>query len=531
MIVNNDRRFKIVDPLYEPVDMALDNELCRILAPLYFDLMTTFELRHAQGVVQSGSLYEIYHGATHTRRAHAIGCWCVAWYALNDIRVVTNIGEEDITIKLRDWLQMPSINLLREFMVSALLHDIGHPPFSHALEFSPSLGIDHVQITGSLITGKPDNEGIHWHKSLILKFGQFRMRDYQPELPYKNEWEKRKRLLKTVYEVLVDANIDTDIVRYITTGILPDDGGNFKKFLSGDSMETIELQRRFEAVYALHQLADSQVDIDRIDHFLRDSYYTGIRFANYRIRPFLQNLEIVTRGANKYRTINDGLKDKQKDRPVFVLVKKAGLQHVHYLNAVRELIYDAALWLPENLRLIGALNQGVRAMVSLQKSIKFLLPTLTDETLLQFFRHKRFISTPVEGLGRVLNGEIPSKFYKCYSWKPKETDKAFSRINELYINAEDTNFVSPLEPQILIFTNFLESLKEEQKGNKDNTESILIDGDFIPLREMENESSLFDWFDAGDNSRKRTVLIWVADEQCLYNVLGLDSSELEEIQQ
>ena len=64
---------------------------------------------------QLGHAFLVYPGATHTRFEHALGAYHLAR------RVVTELGQLDTEEGL----------LIR---VAALLHDIGHYPFSHALE-------------------------------------------------------------------------------------------------------------------------------------------------------------------------------------------------------------------------------------------------------------------------------------------------------------------------------------------------------------------------------------------------------------
>src|SRR5690606_28616718 len=75
-------------------------------------------LRHIR---QLGLAYLAYPGATHTRFDHALGVYHLAHRALAALRIRDPLdGVDDTDVALIPF--------------AALLHDIGHYPFSHALE-------------------------------------------------------------------------------------------------------------------------------------------------------------------------------------------------------------------------------------------------------------------------------------------------------------------------------------------------------------------------------------------------------------
>ncbi len=95
------------------------------LGPLELDLIATAEFVRLQGVKQLGFCYRVWPGATHTRFEHSLGVYFLMRRAL---------------INLQAQLLSPDSNLrttpadLRTVLAAALLHDIGHYPFSHAIE-------------------------------------------------------------------------------------------------------------------------------------------------------------------------------------------------------------------------------------------------------------------------------------------------------------------------------------------------------------------------------------------------------------
>ena len=83
-------------------------------------------------ISQMGLSYLVYPGAKHTRFHHALGCMFLMQQAIQTLRYkhieITPEEEEALYIAI-------------------LLHDIGHGPFSHAMEHSIVEGISHEEIS------------------------------------------------------------------------------------------------------------------------------------------------------------------------------------------------------------------------------------------------------------------------------------------------------------------------------------------------------------------------------------------------
>ncbi len=83
-------------------------------------------------ISQLGLSYLVYPGASHSRFHHAIGCLHLMSKAINQIKKKGHIISE----KEAEALQ-----------IAILLHDIGHGPFSHALEKSIATGLSHENLS------------------------------------------------------------------------------------------------------------------------------------------------------------------------------------------------------------------------------------------------------------------------------------------------------------------------------------------------------------------------------------------------
>jgi HD superfamily phosphohydrolase len=87
-------------------------------------------------IKQLGLTSLVYPGACHTRLNHALGAMHLMNEAVNVLRLKgVNISEEE----------------QEQAMVAILLHDVGHGPFSHALEHNILKGVSHEEITLALM--------------------------------------------------------------------------------------------------------------------------------------------------------------------------------------------------------------------------------------------------------------------------------------------------------------------------------------------------------------------------------------------
>jgi uncharacterized protein len=120
----------IRDPLWDNIE--LDDAAMAVL-----DTPPVQRLRYVR---QLGHAFLVYPGATHSRFEHALGAYHLTGRALNTLRQRGLLRPEDDA-------QAPAVRL------AALLHDIGHYPFSHGLE---EAGFAHHEALGvaRLTTGE-----------------------------------------------------------------------------------------------------------------------------------------------------------------------------------------------------------------------------------------------------------------------------------------------------------------------------------------------------------------------------------------
>ncbi len=122
---------------------------------LIFDLIQHKYFQRLRRITQMGMSYMVYPGAHHTRFHHAIGCVHLMQKTIEILRFkgVAISGEEESAL-----------------YAAILLHDIGHGPFSHAMEHSIVNNVSHEQI--SLLFMEKLNE--EFNSSLTLAIQIFK---------------------------------------------------------------------------------------------------------------------------------------------------------------------------------------------------------------------------------------------------------------------------------------------------------------------------------------------------------------------
>ena len=192
------------------------------LEGVFLDLLETPEIQHLYNIKQLGFAHLVFPGAHHSRLEHSLGAYYLASRAADAL----NIAKSDKEI----------------ISYAALLHDIGHGPFSHTLEsiLRGLLNVDHVDLTEKLI------------------FGEYDIFDSQ---------EKKFVSAPSVCKVLDKNGVDQKEIVDLIKG------------------KKCEKQH-------MSQLLNSAIDVDQLDYLIRDAYYTGVAYGMIDIERFLQTLLI-----------------------------------------------------------------------------------------------------------------------------------------------------------------------------------------------------------------------------------------------
>jgi uncharacterized protein len=142
--VNNTNKLKIFnDPIYGFITIP---------NPLIYDLIQHPYFQRLRRISQMGLSYLVYPGANHTRFHHALGCLHIMQKAIQVLRFKnTEISPEEENA----------------LYIAILLHDMGHGPFSHAMEHSIVENVSHEDI--SLLFMNKLNEEFEGKLSLAIQ--------------------------------------------------------------------------------------------------------------------------------------------------------------------------------------------------------------------------------------------------------------------------------------------------------------------------------------------------------------------------
>lgn len=103
-----------------------------------FQLIQTPEMQRLRRIRQLGVGYMVFPGAEHSRFGHALGAMALMREALK------TLVDKGTDISPEEWFAASA---------AALLHDIGHGPFSHTLEDVLIEGFEHETMSRQLIVG------------------------------------------------------------------------------------------------------------------------------------------------------------------------------------------------------------------------------------------------------------------------------------------------------------------------------------------------------------------------------------------
>ncbi|NWF95325.1 MAG: HD domain-containing protein [Candidatus Thorarchaeota archaeon] len=120
-----------------------------VLSPWELDLVSSWEMLRLRYVRQLGPAHLVYPGANHTRFEHCLGTNFLAKKCISVVSFCDDVSRPCF----RPLSELMDEEHQKVFRAAALLHDVGHPPTSHTIEFALKswAGIDHTDLGEFLI--------------------------------------------------------------------------------------------------------------------------------------------------------------------------------------------------------------------------------------------------------------------------------------------------------------------------------------------------------------------------------------------
>jgi len=228
------------DPVHGYVD------LCRGPARV----VDSWIVQRLRWIRQTGFAYLVYHGMEHSRFNHSLGAAHLAREVLGFVASNTRSYYGRVGDRIASLL----LDASEVFQLAALVHDVGHMPFSHSSEDA---------LRDARLLYSP--EGFD-------------------ELPREKEHEAyTESLLPHVAEAAEEAGVTPvfmatvyeDLALILRGGERP--GGSLSDCASS----------------ILHQLIAKGLDVDRMDYLIRDSLYAGVRYGVFDVDRLVRVLLAV----------------------------------------------------------------------------------------------------------------------------------------------------------------------------------------------------------------------------------------------
>ncbi|MCM2350690.1 MAG: HD domain-containing protein [Bacteriovoracaceae bacterium] len=207
-----------------------------------------------RNIKQLGFSEYVFPGATHTRYLHSIGVMNVATLVFNSL--------------FKDQTSKDILRLKESLRLGCLLHDIGHAPLSHSTE-------SVMPMVSALKLPKQFQKGERQatHEDYTIKS----ITDSSFTYAFKGVSKEFGIDPKAIAELVIGETTDAS---YFTVN-----GINYFPLL--------------------HQLVSSEMDCDRMDYLLRDSYFCGVSYGKFDLDWIIDNLKICVENNQAYLGISE----------------------------------------------------------------------------------------------------------------------------------------------------------------------------------------------------------------------------------
>ena len=178
------------------------------------DVVDSFPMQRLHRLRQLAGAEYVYPGANHTRFEHSIGTMYLAQQLVRNPNISQYLSTEE-TAMIR---------------LAALVHDVGHGPFSHVFEYLLEKYLDKN------------------HEEMTL-------------------WIIRKSELS---DIIRGGGYNAEAIAKLAVGSLRQKGRTY-----------------------MDQIIQSAIDVDKLDFVLRDTYHTGAKYGNVDVSRLIQMLDVL----------------------------------------------------------------------------------------------------------------------------------------------------------------------------------------------------------------------------------------------
>ena len=209
-------------------------------------------VQRLRNILQTGFSYYPFPGAVHSRYIHSVGVMHLAGRAFDAAFSEYQFSSPAVRQRLRECVRL-----------AGLLHDVGHAPFSHCTEFAmpPLSELGVKAYSDSVSRERGDRRASH--------------EDYTIAILTMSSVAEKIAAGFDFTAVHVAALISREVE--VTDDFFIDNGLDFRRVLS--------------------QLISSELDVDRLDYLVRDSYFSGAKYGQVDVNWLINNLSLHIDGG------------------------------------------------------------------------------------------------------------------------------------------------------------------------------------------------------------------------------------------
>lgn len=298
------RKIIVNDPIHRVMSFGSDDKVRNVLKAV----IDTKEFQRLRRISQLGLASYVFPGATHTRFSHALG---VAYLASTVVNHLLELEQRnDLLTRQLEKLKTP-------ILLSALLHDLGHGPFSHSFE--------------KVLKGLPEAKRfapLHedWSADLICN--------------------RNSEIAAGIRAAGIDPNL-------VASPFVENSAEEYPQFLK--------------------QIVSSQLDVDRMDYLLRDAHFSGVDCGTFDVHYLINSLTVVQHGSPQVRTL--GLSRKGiKVYENYVLARHQMNRSVYYHPRVKVMEF----MIEEFLRLVISNVRQIDRVSSIKRIVPAYIRSVAD---------------------------------------------------------------------------------------------------------------------------------------------------------
>jgi HD superfamily phosphohydrolase len=264
------------------------------------DLIDTLEIQRLRRISQLSGVSRVFQTAEHSRFTHALGAYQMANLVIANVDGMEKVSEYEKVV----------------FLCAALLHDIGHGPYSHAFESVTTT--PHEQMTVNIILS--DKTDVN----KVLSICPTLAADVAGVISHSGKYP--------LIESLVSSQLDVDRMDYLSRDA----------YFTGTKYGLVEYKRIIRAMKVIDgKICFKESGLSSIENFFVGRYHM-YKQVYYHPRSLSYELIIVGMLRRFIDLVNEGFKFVNSYELLIPLTKNKMLTNKEYTELDDHLIYASA---------------------------------------------------------------------------------------------------------------------------------------------------------------------------------------------